>query len=109
MRAPVPVGIDEDERERLVFIDGEVPVPPYPDWSQSDTALASIAGLLRGLRDAARGFDPRDLTWKDALADPRGRDERLRDVRPWRVEVAARLPCAHGVPDDHRTIPHQGG
>ena len=55
--APVPVGIDEDGRERLVFIDGEVPVPPYPDWSQSDTALASIARLLRGLHDAARGFD----------------------------------------------------
>ena len=44
--APVPVGIDEDGRERLVFIDGEVPVPPYPDWSQSETALMSIARLL---------------------------------------------------------------
>ena len=44
--APSPVGIDEDGRERLVFIDGDVPVPPYPDWCQSDPALASIAGLL---------------------------------------------------------------
>src|SRR3981189_3357713 len=70
--AASPVGIDEDGRERLVFIDGEVPVPPYPDWSQSDTALASIAGLLRGLHDAARGFDPQGLTWDDALADPAG-------------------------------------
>jgi hypothetical protein len=70
--APFPVGIDEDGRERLVFIDGEVPVPPYPDWSQSGTALASIAGLLRGLHDAARGFDPQGLTWDDALADPAG-------------------------------------
>jgi hypothetical protein len=70
--ALVPVGIDEDGRERLVFIDGEVPVPPYPDWSQSDTALASIARLLRGLHDAARGFDARGLTWNDSLADPAG-------------------------------------
>jgi hypothetical protein len=70
--APLPVGIDEDGRERLGFIDGEVPVPPYPDWSQSDTALASIARLLRGLHDAARGFDPQALTWNDALADPAG-------------------------------------
>jgi hypothetical protein len=70
--APTPVGIDEDGRERLVFIDGEVPVPPYPDWSQSDTALASVARLLRGLHDAARGFDARGLTWSDALADPAG-------------------------------------
>jgi hypothetical protein len=68
--ASSPVGFDEDGRERLVFIDGEVPVPPYPSWSQTDTALASIARLLRGLHDAARGFDPDGLTWDDALADP---------------------------------------
>lgn len=70
--AAMPVGIDEDGRERLAFIDGEVPVPPYPPWSQSDTALASIARLLRGLHAAARGFDPQGLTWNDALADPAG-------------------------------------
>jgi hypothetical protein len=54
-----------------VFIDG-VPVPPYPDWSQSDTALASIARLLLGLHDAARGFDLHGLTWAGGLADPAG-------------------------------------
>jgi hypothetical protein len=70
--APIPVGIDEDRRERLVFVDGDVPVPPYPDWSQSDLALASIATLVRGLHDAARGFDPQGLTWNDGLADPAG-------------------------------------
>ena len=70
--APSPVGIDEDGRERLVFIDGDVPLAPYPEWSQSDTALASVARLLRGLHDAARGFDPRNLTWEDGLADPAG-------------------------------------
>jgi hypothetical protein len=37
--ASSPVGIDGDGRERLGFIDGEVPDAPYPDWSQSDTAL----------------------------------------------------------------------
>jgi len=70
--APSPVGIDEDGRERLVFIEGEVPLAPYPDWSQSDAALASIAALLRRLHDAARRFDPRGLTWADGLADPAG-------------------------------------
>jgi hypothetical protein len=70
--APSPVGIDEDGRERLVFIDGDVPLTPYPDWSQSDAALASIARLLRGLHDASRGFDPRGLAWSDSLADPAG-------------------------------------
>src|SRR5882672_5953595 len=66
--ASLPVGIDEDGRERLVFIDGDVPVAPYPDWSQSDTALASIARLLRGLHNAGRGFDAHGLSWNDALA-----------------------------------------
>jgi hypothetical protein len=70
--ASSPVGVDEDGRERLVFIEGDVPLVPYPEWSQADTALASIARLLRGLHDAARGFDPARLAWNDALADPAG-------------------------------------
>jgi Ser/Thr protein kinase RdoA (MazF antagonist) len=70
--APLPIGIDDDGRERLEFIDGDVPLAPYPDWSQSDTALASAARLLRELHDAARGFDPEGHTWNDALADPAG-------------------------------------
>ena len=70
--ASEPIGIDEDGRERLVFVDGDVPLAPYPDWSQADSALASVATLLRGLHDAARAFDPNGHTWNDALADPRG-------------------------------------
>jgi aminoglycoside phosphotransferase (APT) family kinase protein len=70
--APTPIGIDEDGRERLVFIEGEVSVVPYPEWSQSESALASVARLLRGLHDASREFDPRGLSWNDGLADPAG-------------------------------------
>ena len=70
--APEPLGVDADGREHLVFIDGDVPVPPYPDWSQSDTALVSIATLLHGLHDAADGFDAQGLTWDASLADPAG-------------------------------------
>jgi aminoglycoside phosphotransferase (APT) family kinase protein len=68
----MPVGIEEDGRERLAFIEGDVPLAPYPDWSQTDTALASVATLLRALHDAAREFDARDLPWSNALADPAG-------------------------------------
>lgn len=57
--ASVPVGIEGDGRERLVFIEGEVPTPPYPDWAQSDDALASIAGLMARLHRAARSFNRR--------------------------------------------------
>ena len=69
---PSPVGIDDDGRERLEFVDGDVPAPPYPAWSQTDATLASVARLLRGLHDAALGFDPSGLTWDDRLADPAG-------------------------------------
>ena len=60
-----------------MFIDGDVPVAPYPDWSQSDTALASIARLLRGLHDAARGFDPRRSHLERRAGRPGGRDARV--------------------------------
>jgi hypothetical protein len=70
--ASLPIGIDVDGRERLVFIDGETSLPPYPAWSQSDAALASIARLLRGLHDAARDFDSQGRTWDEGLADPVG-------------------------------------
>lgn len=70
--ASSPVGIDEDGRERLVYVDGEVAVVPYPAWSRSDTALASVARLLRRLHDAAGGFDAHALSWDRSLADPAG-------------------------------------
>ena len=70
--ASEPVGVDPDGRERLVFIDGDVAVPPYPAWVQSDEALASVAVLLADLHRAARSFDPAGLTWSDEMADPQG-------------------------------------
>jgi hypothetical protein len=71
--APLPVGIEPDGRERLEFIPGDVPLVPYPDWSQSDTALASLGRLLREFHDAASTFTAaRELSWNGALADPAG-------------------------------------
>ncbi len=68
-----PVGVDPDGRERLRFIAGDVAVPPYPAWAQSDAALASVARLIRRLHDAARSYiqDPAD-SWSDEMADPDG-------------------------------------
>jgi hypothetical protein len=69
---PTPVGIDADGRERLEFVDGDVPLTPYPAWCQSDVALASVAAMLRRLHDASSGFDAEGHTWSAALADPAG-------------------------------------
>jgi hypothetical protein len=70
--ASVPVGIDLDGRERLVFIEGESPSPRYPAWAQTDEALASTAALLARLHEAARSFDPTGETWSQELVDPEG-------------------------------------
>ncbi len=70
--APVPVGVEPDGRERLEFINGDVPVPPYPAWAQSDDALASVAVLLRRFHEASDSFDLAGTTWSDELADPAG-------------------------------------
>lgn len=70
---PLPEGIEADGRERLEYIPGDVPLPPFPKWSQSDRALASTAALLRRFHDAQMGFTPpNNATWSDELADPEG-------------------------------------
>jgi hypothetical protein len=70
--ASMPVGIDEDGRERLGFIEGDVPLPPYPEWAQLDSVLVSIAALMRRFHDASRTFDATGLTWSREMADPEG-------------------------------------
>ena len=70
--ASVPLGIDDDGRERLVFIEGDVALPPFPAWVQSDDALASVARLMRRFHDAGRRVDPAGSTWSAEMADPEG-------------------------------------
>lgn len=70
--ASMPVGIDGDGRERLVFIEGDVPVPPYPAWAQQHTALGSVALLMRRFHEASRSFDPTGWTWSREMADHAG-------------------------------------
>ena len=70
--ASMPVGIDDDGRERLLFIEGDVPLPPYPAWAQLDSALASIAILMRRFHDTSRSFDSTGSTWSDEMVDPAG-------------------------------------
>jgi hypothetical protein len=72
---PSPIALGPDGcaagREHLGFVPGEVAVPPYPAWAQSDATLASIAALLRRFHDATVGFEvPPGATWSGELADP---------------------------------------
>lgn len=66
---PMPLGAHEDGRERLSFVPGDVPVPPYPDWAQSDQTLASVARLMREFHNAASPLGVEGV-WSNELADP---------------------------------------
>jgi len=70
--ASEPVSIDPDGRERLHYVPGDVPLPPFPHWAQRDDALASVAALLRRLHDASDGLDLSDATWSREMADSLG-------------------------------------
>lgn len=68
--APEPLGVDAEGHERLSFVAGEVPHPPYPAWLRTDEALASAASLVRRFHDATVGFSPPPgATWNRELAD----------------------------------------
>jgi Phosphotransferase enzyme family len=67
-----PLGLDARGRETWSYIEGDVPIPPFPAWSMTDGALASVAWLLRRYHEAAEGFDPAPYAWSDEMADPRG-------------------------------------
>ena len=70
--APRPLKLLDDGYEELTFIAGDVAVPPYPDWSRSDKALASIGRLLRRMHDAAAKVPIPDADWPTEFADPAG-------------------------------------
>jgi len=69
---PQPLRIDDDGRERLKFIPGDVAVPPFPAWAQADDALTSASALIRRFHDASRGLDLSSSGWSEEMADPAG-------------------------------------
>jgi hypothetical protein len=69
------LGIDEQGREVLSYVPGDVPLPSFPAWSMTDDVLAEVAVLMRGFHDATRSFDRAQVeTWPDELTDPDGGD-----------------------------------
>lgn len=60
---PRPLGI-EGGRERLSFVDADVPVYPLPDHVFTDEALVEGARLLRRLHDASIGFGLDGAVWQ---------------------------------------------
>jgi hypothetical protein len=71
--APLVLGFDEDGRELLTFIEGEVLADPtwqpgqpgmWPEFARSEESLAAVGSLIRELHDVARDFKPQNPRWK---------------------------------------------
>lgn len=70
--SPRYLGDDEQGREVLSFVDGQVPQAPYPDWAMTDEALISVGQLLSRFHQATASFDPGTAEWALDRADPEG-------------------------------------
>ncbi|MDQ6674574.1 MAG: phosphotransferase [Chloroflexota bacterium] len=84
--APRALGIDEQAREILSFIPGEVVHPRVLD----DTDLARVACLIGEFHTAAASFvQPADARWQTIGRDPSGVDELIchNDLAPWNLIV----------------------
>jgi aminoglycoside phosphotransferase (APT) family kinase protein len=68
----MPVEIQADGFERLMFIEGDVPVPPFPAWAQTDQSLASITRLMHSFHEASSAHPLGQADWSNEMADPQG-------------------------------------
>ncbi len=68
--APRFLGIDEQGREVLSFIAGEVGHYPLKEYMWADTSLIAVAHLLRRYHDAQEGFvAPQGASWQFTYPD----------------------------------------
>jgi hypothetical protein len=69
--APIPLGYDEQGREVLSFVAGDVPQEPLPDYACTDEVLVRLGRLIRRLHDAAVDFTPPiDAVWGGVPGTP---------------------------------------
>ena len=69
--APRYLGTDEQGREVLSYIEGDVPLPPYPAWAMTEAALTDLGAIVRRFHEAAASFvPPADAEWATDWADP---------------------------------------
>ena len=86
--APRPLGIDEDGREVLTFIPGDVAFPDHFHLLDGDDRLRHVAHLIRDYHDAVADFvPPPDAQWQALI--PADGDEIIahHDLAPWNLIV----------------------
>ena len=98
--APLPLGVDEQGREVLSFVPGDVPRNPLPARTAGDEVLVALARLIRALHEASAGWvPPPGAVWggTPASTGPVTRRAELvshRDYHPGNVVFRDGLPAA---------------
>jgi aminoglycoside phosphotransferase (APT) family kinase protein len=98
--APLPFGVDEQGREVLSFVPGDVPRNPLPPETAGDDVLVALARLIRALHEASAGWvPPPGAVWggSPATTGPVTRRAELvshRDYHPGNVVFRDGLPVA---------------
>jgi Phosphotransferase enzyme family len=73
--APRVLGCDPRGREVLSWLDGDVGIPPFPDWVADEELLLGVADLQRSMHAAAQGFTPPPgAVWDTANLPPAAPD-----------------------------------
>ncbi|MEU4363872.1 aminoglycoside phosphotransferase family protein [Promicromonospora sp. NPDC023987] len=67
---PAPLGFDEQGREIVSYLPGDVPGWPAPEWLWSTDVLVEAGCLLRRFHDATAGFGPSDAVWRLPATEP---------------------------------------
>lgn len=93
--APRALGMDEQGREILTFLEGDVFSYPAPDVVWSDQTLAAVAVLTRRLHEAAAGFTaPEGARWRRLPGAPDGPVICHNDIAPYNTVFRAGRPAA---------------
>ena len=98
--APLPLGVDEQGREVLSFVPGDVPRNPLPAKTAGDEVLVARARLIRALHEASAGWvPPPGAVWGGTPANAGRITERAelvshRDYCPGNVVFRDGLPVA---------------
>jgi hypothetical protein len=98
--APLPLGVDEQGREVLSFVPGEVPRWPLPPEAAGDDVLVALARLIRALHEASAGWvPPPGAVWHGSPANTERITERCelvshRDYAVGNVVFRDGLPAA---------------
>ncbi|MFD0850780.1 phosphotransferase [Actinomadura adrarensis] len=94
--APRVLGVDEQGREILSWVEGETPGRPLPAYAVSDEALRGVGELLRSYHDAVVSYGVPDEGWDEQASRTDAEPELIGhcDVTPENVVFRDGRPIA---------------